>query len=199
MVIEVLFFYFAQRFSNMMSLQTMLYVAALAVIGRWSITAFVTDSVAIYAVQLLHGFTFALTHLLMMRFIQSAEPEKTLPLQSAYNAFAMCIGLGLVMMISGTIFEAFEHWVFVLMALLGLPVFMMPLQKAEKRPREAGEHLVLMNDGSNSKRHFGVAFFSWVRQWLRLYAISQWIFQYMSILDCYNFLILSGGRLGSNQ
>jgi PPP family 3-phenylpropionic acid transporter len=138
MVIEVLFFYFAQRFTKMMSLQTMLYVAAIAVIFRWSITAFVTTSTAIYAVQLLHGFTFAFTHLLMMRFIQGSDPQKALPLQSSYNAFAMCIGLGLVMMISGPVFTYFEHWVFVLMALLGLPVFVMPLQQEYSKHNAVG-------------------------------------------------------------
>ena len=128
MLVEIAVFAFGQKLLASFRLQHLLYLTGLSVVLRWSITAFASDGLSILVAQTLHGMTYAATHLLMIRFIQESDIERAVPLQSVYNGLSMCLFLGGASMISGWLFGLFEGYVFLFMALLGIPALLIRIE-----------------------------------------------------------------------
>ena len=107
------------------SIKQMLLVALIASVVRWSSLSFVENIYLIGLIQTLHAFTFALTHLAAMRYISQKEPAQLVAYQSLYSAGALGLFMALFTYISGVSYEMLEGDLFLLTALLLLPVFLL--------------------------------------------------------------------------
>lgn len=118
-VAEVLVFAFSKRWFAGWSLRTLFFVASLGVIARWGLTASTTTILALVAIQLLHGVTFAIAHIAAIQYIQHAPQNKMVALQALYNAIPLGAVIAAVTTLSGW---GYEHWgaaVFWAMAAMG--------------------------------------------------------------------------------
>ncbi|WP_229767159.1 MFS transporter, partial [Vibrio cholerae] len=74
---------------------------------------------ALVAIQLLHGVTFAIAHIAAIQYIQHAPQNKMVALQALYNAIPLGAVIAAVTTLSGW---GYEHWgaaVFWAMAAMG--------------------------------------------------------------------------------
>ncbi|QSA18860.1 MFS transporter, partial [Vibrio furnissii] len=88
-VAEVLVFALSKRLFSGWSLRTLFVIASLGVMARWGLTASTTAIVALVAIQLLHGVTFAMSHIAAIQYIQHAPQNKMVALQALYNAIPL--------------------------------------------------------------------------------------------------------------
>ena len=92
---------------------------------------FVLPVEAVYARQLLHALTFAVTHIAAMRFLQAALPEDKLPMSYAVNG-ALIFGpiMAVTSIVAGLAYDAFApggieaqsrlYWIMLPVAAAGL-------------------------------------------------------------------------------
>lgn len=123
-VAEILLFLASAWLIRRLGFAGLLLIGAGAGVIRWSATALTTDLGALIAIQPLHAFTFAATHLGAMHFIQRyAPPGATATAQSLYSALAIGAVLAAVTMAAGAIYQAEGPVVFLLMAAMALVGF----------------------------------------------------------------------------
>ena len=95
-------------------------IAAAAGMGviRWSVAGSTSDAMALSAIQPLHGFTFALTHLACMRVISSVAPPNLGATTQA--TYALSGGLATVVLtaLAGPLYANYAEKAFLPMALL---------------------------------------------------------------------------------
>ncbi|PAR36326.1 3-phenylpropionate MFS transporter [Vibrio metoecus] len=118
-VSEVLVFAFSKRWFAGWSLRTLFLVASLGVMVRWGLTASTTTIVALVAIQMLHGVTFAMAHIAAIQYIQHVPQNKMVALQALYNAIPLGAVIAGMTTLSGW---GYEHWgamVFWVMAGMG--------------------------------------------------------------------------------
>lgn len=135
-VAEVLVFALSKRMFAGWSLRALFIVASLGVMIRWGLTASTTMIVALVAIQLLHGVTFAMAHIAAIQYIQHAPQNKMVALQALYNAIPLGAVIAAMTTLSGW---GYEHWgaaVFWAMALMGvLALFIkVELPQAQTQP-----------------------------------------------------------------
>lgn len=119
-VAEVAVFALSKRLFSGWSLRALFVVAALGVIVRWGLTASTTALLALVAIQLLHGVTFAMAHIAAIQYIQHSEQRKMVALQALYNAIPLGAFIALMTTLSGW---GYEHWganIFWAMAVMGV-------------------------------------------------------------------------------
>lgn len=119
-VAEVAVFAFSKRMFSGWSLRTLFVIASLGVTLRWGLTASTTALLALVAIQLLHGVTFAMAHIAAIQYIQGQEQRKMVALQALYNAIPLGAFIALMTALSGW---GYEHWganVFWAMAVMGV-------------------------------------------------------------------------------
>ncbi len=98
----------------------LLVFAALGAVVRWSVTAFDPPLGLLFLIQVLHAASFGAAHLGAIHFIARAVPERySATGQGLYAAFAMGVIMGLMTIISGTLYANFEGKAYLAMALLG--------------------------------------------------------------------------------
>lgn len=117
---EVAVFALSKRLFSGWSLRALFVVAALGVVVRWGLTASTTALLALVAIQLLHGVTFAIAHIAAIQYIQHSEQRKMVALQALYNAIPLGAFIALMTTLSGW---GYEHWganVFWAMAVMGV-------------------------------------------------------------------------------
>ncbi|MGD8232958.1 3-phenylpropionate MFS transporter [Vibrio sp. TRT 1302] len=117
---EVAVFALSKRLFSGWSLRALFVVAALGVIVRWGLTASTTALLALVAIQLLHGVTFAMAHIAAIQYIQHSEQRKMVALQALYNAIPLGAFIALMTTLSGW---GYEHWganIFWAMAVMGV-------------------------------------------------------------------------------
>ena len=96
-------------------------LGAAAGIVRWGILGSTADLAVIAAVQWLHAFTFAATHLGAMHFLARAVPrEHSATAQTLYAALGVGVLMGLAMIVSGEIYGAFAGAAFHVMAVMSM-------------------------------------------------------------------------------
>ena len=132
MIVEMILFAFSHKFMSKISVQTMLYIAGFGVVVRWSLTAFSENIAVILFAQALHCLTFAITHLAMMKFIQEGASKNIISLQAMYNGLSMSLGIGLMSIVSGWLFTYLGANVFLAMAILGVPAFLIKISSKEE-------------------------------------------------------------------
>ena len=117
---EVFIFAMSKRMFAGLSLRALFFVAAIGVITRWGLTASTTLLAALVLIQLLHGITFALSHVAAIQYIQQSEQNKMVALQSLYNAIPLGAFTALMTTFSGWAYENWGAQVFWVMAGMGV-------------------------------------------------------------------------------
>lgn len=93
---------------------------------RWWVLAMTSYLPLLIIVQTFHGLTYAATHLVSMYFLSSRVPDKYfMTAQSLYSSVPMGFSLGMVMLLSGPLYNMFGgQGYFFMAALCGSVVFM---------------------------------------------------------------------------
>ncbi|MDP3457805.1 MAG: MFS transporter [Hyphomonas sp.] len=105
---EILLLLFSARLLGGLTPQTLLWIGGIGALLRWTMAGFVLPVEAVYAQQLLHALTFAVTHIATMRFLQAALPDDKLPLSYAVNG-ALIFGpiMAITSIVAGFAYDAF--------------------------------------------------------------------------------------------
>lgn len=99
----------------------LLATAAIAGVLRWTVLAETTALPALVGVQALHAFTFGAAHLGAMHYIaRRAPPGLQATAQGLYGAVSGGIGMGLALLLAGTLYEAMAGRAFHAMAAMSL-------------------------------------------------------------------------------
>lgn len=130
-VAEVLVFALSKRLFSGWSLRTLFVIASLGVMARWGLTASTTAIVALVAIQLLHGVTFAMSHIAAIQYIQHAPQNKMVALQALYNAIPLGAVIALMTTLSGWGYEHWGAYVFWAMAAMGLLALLVKVDEPE--------------------------------------------------------------------
>jgi PPP family 3-phenylpropionic acid transporter len=93
-------------------------LAALAGSTRWVVMSQATDVAALSLVQPLHGFTFALLHLVCMRLIGIVVPPQLAATAQAIYAFTAAIASAILSYVSGILYGELGAFSFLAMAML---------------------------------------------------------------------------------
>jgi len=120
-IAEIIFFAVSAPIFARCGPAAMLIIAGGAGIVRWTVLGLSTCLPALFAVQLLHGATFATAHFGAMHFIaRAAPPGLAATAQGLYSAAAGGIGLGLALLLAGWLYGLQEGSAFLAMAGLSL-------------------------------------------------------------------------------
>ena len=96
-----------------------MWLAAGGGVIRWMILANTTDVYLLFATQWLHGLTFGAAHLAAIHYILRTVPEHlSASAQGLYSGFARGLVMGLMMMLSGGLYETYSGSAFYAMAIL---------------------------------------------------------------------------------
>ena len=116
---EVALFALGKRVVDRLGIAGLIALGAAAAMLRWAGTALTTDLWLLAPVQMLHGFTFAATHLGGMTYLQRhVPPEISATAQGLYSSLAMGGAVGLALVVSGPLYERFGGDAFWFMAAL---------------------------------------------------------------------------------
>ena len=116
---EVALFALGKRVVDRLGIAGLIALGAAAAMLRWAGTALTTDLWLLAPVQMLHGFTFAATHLGGMTYLQRhVPPEISATAQGLYSSLAMGGAMGLALVASGPLYERFGGDAFWFMAVL---------------------------------------------------------------------------------
>lgn len=132
---EIIILRFNARLFAKWTIKQMLLLALIAAIVRWWAIATTTNICLLFAVQTLHALTFALTHLAAIRYISQQQSSQLVIYQSLYSGVALGLLTALFTYISGLTYETLQGDLFLLSALLLLPVFIfLKLWKVDSEP-----------------------------------------------------------------
>lgn len=121
---EIFVLRFNSRLFAKWSIKQMLLLGLIGGIVRWSMLS-VTDNIYFLGViQTLHGLTFALTHLAAIRYISQQQSSQLVAYQSLYSGVALGLLTAFFTYISGISYETLQGDLFLLSALLLIPVFL---------------------------------------------------------------------------
>ncbi|MCP4932627.1 MAG: MFS transporter [bacterium] len=97
----------------------LLVFAALGAVLRWIITAFDPPLYILFPVQILHALSFGAAHLGAIHFIAQAVPEQySATGQGLYAAFAMGVIMGIMTMVSGSLYASLGSHAYLVMAVM---------------------------------------------------------------------------------
>ena len=133
---EVVFFIFGGRIGKRFLASSLLILAAVACIVRWSILGSDPTIWVIMIFQTLHAFTFGAMHLGAMNFMSRAVSlDLSATAQSLYGASAFGLGAGITLLFVGFLYEALAGSAFFIMTLMGIggTIFGLALRRHEKR------------------------------------------------------------------
>ena len=121
---EVIFLVFATRLKHRLGAWTLLIIAAVAGLVRWTAMMSLAPLWLLWFLQLLHGFTFAAAYIASLELIYHLTPKSQEGLAQTVNA-AYTTGLmtGIVTLISGSLYEfagARAYAAMVVLAFIGL-------------------------------------------------------------------------------
>ncbi len=120
-VAEVVLFVFGGTLLARLGPVWLVAAAGLAGTLRWGVTGLTADFVPLFAVQALHAFTFAATHLGAVHFIaRAAPPSLSASAQSIYSALGTGVGFGLTMPLAGYLYANFGGGAFLFMSMMTL-------------------------------------------------------------------------------
>lgn len=120
---EILVFIFAGGIVT--RVRPMYLLAVIACFGavRWTVLAMTTSLPLLILAQTLHGLTYGASHLVAMYYLSSRVPDKYfMTAQSLYSSVPMGLSLGLVMLLSGPLYNLFAGQAYNFMAALCLMV-----------------------------------------------------------------------------
>ncbi|CAH8192856.1 3-phenylpropionate MFS transporter [Vibrio aestuarianus] len=137
-VAEVAVFALSKRLFSGWSLRALFVAAAIGVIARWGLMASTTAIIALAAIQLLHGVTFAMAHIAAIQYIQHAPQNKMVALQALYNAIPLGAFIALMTTLSGWGYENWGANVFWAMALMGVLALFIKVEPAQSIVKNQG-------------------------------------------------------------
>ncbi len=138
---EVALFALGKRVVDRLGIAGLIALGAAAAMLRWAGTALTTDLWLLAPVQMLHGFTFAATHLGGMTYLQRhVPPEISATAQGLYSSLAMGGAVGLALVVSGPLYERFGGDAFWFMAALSACSLLLAgvLSRRMRRQQRAG-------------------------------------------------------------
>jgi PPP family 3-phenylpropionic acid transporter len=116
-VAEIGLFAMSGALTRRVSPASLLAIAGLAGLARWTIAAFAVALPWLAAAQLLHALTFGAAHLGAMHFLARNVPaELSASGQSLYSALSSGIGFGVAMLATGALYDAFGGRAYLAMA-----------------------------------------------------------------------------------
>ena len=125
-IAEIILFFWATPIINRFGWPSLLLLAALAGIVRWSCLASIDDIGLTIIVQALHGLTFGATHIASQAFIRRHAPlGGATRLQSLMSSTSMGIGVGITLMLTGVLYQEWHqqnYWLMTLLCVIALIV-----------------------------------------------------------------------------
>ncbi len=118
---EIVLFVYAKQALARVGAMGLLLLGAAAGVVRWSLMPLDLPLAALFAVQVLHAFTFGAAHLGAMYFIAGQIEQKfSATAQGLYSSAVMGIALSLTTLLSGYLYEHHGALVFFAMAAMSL-------------------------------------------------------------------------------
>ena len=118
-IAEIILFAFSGAVVARLSPIRLMWIAAVSGIVRWAILAGTADVTILFATQWLHGLTFGAAHLAAMHHMLRTVPEHmSASAQSLYSGFAIGLVMGLMMMVTGWLYEGYNGGAFYAMIAL---------------------------------------------------------------------------------
>jgi PPP family 3-phenylpropionic acid transporter len=126
---EVAFMWFAEGWRRRLGPEIMLVLGSLGAIVRWVAMAFSPPVPVLFALQALHAFSFAATFMAVLPLIERYSPPRAASAAQVLNS-ALSGGLliGLAMILSGPLFDAFGARGYLAMALIAVIGFAAAVQ-----------------------------------------------------------------------
>lgn len=125
-VAEIMVFIFAGKIVTLFRPMYLLAIIAFFGMVRWLVLAMTISLPLLVMVQTFHGLTYGASHLVAMYFLSSRVPDKYFTTaQSLYSSVPMGFSLGLVMLLSGPLYNRFGGQTYYFMAALCLMVLFM--------------------------------------------------------------------------
>lgn len=127
---EIVLFYFSSKLFKNRRNSTLLYLSTTAAIARWVLFPSVTFLPLIFIIQTLHALTYALTHFVSIRYINSFDQAYTVKLTALYSGISNAVAIALLMIVAGYIYPVNHYFAFYAMALLLIPIYFLLSIKA---------------------------------------------------------------------
>lgn len=120
-IVEIILFAFGNKVISRFGAERLILLGALAATIRWTVTGFTDALPALICAQALHAFTFGATHLGAIHFVaREVAPSMSATAQGVYAAAVAGLGLGLMLLISGGLYDRFGGGAYFGMAIAGL-------------------------------------------------------------------------------
>lgn len=120
---EVILMRFNIKLFKSWSIKQMLLLGLIAAIVRWLVFANTGDFYILAFFQIFHAFTFAVTHLAVIRYISLQKGSEMVSYQSLYSGVALGLMMAAFTYISGIFYEDLQGGIFLIMSLLLVPIF----------------------------------------------------------------------------
>jgi len=134
-IAEIILLRFNRILFSRWSIKQMLLLALVGAILRWGLLSVVDNIYWLGGIQTLHGLTFAVAHLAAIRYISQQKSSQLVAYQSLYSGVALGLLMALFTYISGLSYDLLQGDLFLLTALLLLPVFiLLKLWKVNNEP-----------------------------------------------------------------
>jgi PPP family 3-phenylpropionic acid transporter len=119
-IAEVVLFIFGAKIVARVGPARLIALGGLACIIRWCLMGFTDALPMIVLLQLLHAFTFGATHIGAIYFISQRMPDTvSATAQTLYALIVSGLGIGLISLLSGFLYEAYGGHAYFLMGVLG--------------------------------------------------------------------------------
>jgi len=123
-VFEIIMFAVSRRLLANWTPERLLCWAAIGAVIRWVTLGSSLELWLLFPAQALHSFTYALAHLGAMRYLAQRLPrEAIISGQTLYSAIGQSLSLALFTVLSGVLYRHMHQNVFLVMAVIVLPVF----------------------------------------------------------------------------
>ena len=107
-VFEIILIAYFYKFKNYTSPKIFIIIAGVMAIIRWTLMAYADTILFIALIQILHAFTFGLTHLAAINFISEVMPVRAqAKSQALYSAISMGAFLAVSISVSGDLYRIF--------------------------------------------------------------------------------------------
>ncbi|MGM0843635.1 MAG: 3-phenylpropionate MFS transporter [Bacillota bacterium] len=125
-IAEIVFFALSDKFLKGRSISIMFMIAGSAAVLRWTLL-FIFPSVSVFvATQLLHAFTFGLTHYAFMRLIYEELESKDVPAaQGVYTALGTGLSTAVLTFVGGFLYDYSPGYAFLGMAVVVVPAIVL--------------------------------------------------------------------------
>ena len=120
-VFEIILLAYFYKFKNYTSPKFFIIIAGVMAMIRWTLMAYADTFLFIALIQILHAFTFGLTHLAAINFISEVMPVRAqAKSQALYSAISMGAFLAVSISVSGDLYRLFYDKSFLFSSFLAL-------------------------------------------------------------------------------